>query len=253
MTTAANGPARSPKEGAVVRQLGDGLVLRRGRVEDTEALAEFTAMHVGPEAPDEGIRHWTRDLMKGDLPGFGPAGLHDSRGYRTGAIVATLNLISQTWSYEGVEFPVGRIELVGTTFRLPAARADACAARDRPRVERGARRAGPGHHRHPVVLPPVRLRDDDGAHGRPDVAAEDVPGLRPGEVEPYTLREATDDDVSFLTKTYTTLDRAASSSPASETRRCGDTSCSGGAKAPCSGSTRSSSSPRTGARPGMCS
>ena len=115
MTTAANdGPARSPQEGAVIRQLGDGLVLRRGRVEDTEALADFTAMHVGPEAPDEGIRHWTRDLMKGDPPGFGPQDFTIVEDSRTGAIAATMNLISQTWSYEVVEFAVGRIELVGT-------------------------------------------------------------------------------------------------------------------------------------------
>ncbi len=115
MTTTANdGPARSPQEGAVIRQLGDGLVLRRGRVEDTEALADFTAMHVGPEAPDEGIRHWTRDLMKGDPPGFGPQDFTIVEDSRTGAIAATMNLISQTWSYEVVEFAVGRIELVGT-------------------------------------------------------------------------------------------------------------------------------------------
>ena len=52
--------------------------------------------------------------MKGDPPGFGPQDFTIVEDSRTGAIAATMNLISQTWSYEVVEFAVGRIELVGT-------------------------------------------------------------------------------------------------------------------------------------------
>src|SRR5260370_563284 len=33
---------------------------------------------------------------------------------RNGAIVSSINLINQTWSYEGIPFKVGRPELVGT-------------------------------------------------------------------------------------------------------------------------------------------
>ena len=203
MTTAANdGPARSPQEGAVIRQLGDGLVLRRGRVEDTEALADFTAMHVGPEAPDEGIRHWTRDLMKGDLPGFGPQDFTIVEDSRTGAIAATMNLISQTWSYEGVEFAVGRIELVGTDpdYRLRGLMRAQLETVHEWSAERGELVQGitgiPWFYRrfgYEMTMEHM---------GGRIVAVEDVPGPRPGEAEPYTLREATDDDVPFLTKTY---------------------------------------------------
>ena len=203
MTAAANdGSVRSPREGAVIRRLGDGLVLRRGRVGDTEALADFTAMHVGPEAPDEGIRHWTRDLMKGDLPGFGPADFTIVEDTRTRAIVATLNLISQTWSYEGVEFPVGRIELVGTRsdYRLRGLMRAQLETVHEWSAERGELVQGitgiPWFYRrfgYEMTMEHM---------GGQIVAVEDVPGPRPGEVEPYTLREATDDDVSFLTKTY---------------------------------------------------
>ena len=204
MTAAANdGSARSPREGAVIRQLGDGLVLRRGRVGDTEALADFTAMHVGPEAPDEGIRHWTRDLMKGDLPGFGPQDFTIVEDTGTGAIVATLNLISQTWSYEGVEFPAGRIELVGTDpdYRLRGLMRAQLETVHEWSAERGELLQGitgiPWFYRrfgYEMTM--------EHTGGRL-VAVEDVPGLRPGEVEPYTLRSATAGDVPFLTETYT--------------------------------------------------
>ena len=203
MTTAVNGPARSPLEGAVVRQLGDGLVLRRGRVEDTEALADFTAMHVGPEAPDEGIRHWTRDLMKGDLPGFGPQDFTIVEDTRTGAIVASLNLISQTWSYEGVEFPAGRIELVGThtDYRLRGLMRAQLETVHRWSAERGELLQGitgiPWFYRRFGYEMTMEHT------GGWTLAAEDVAGLKPGEAEPYTLRSATEDDVSFLTETYT--------------------------------------------------
>ena len=200
--TTVDGPARSPHEGAVIRHLADGLVLRRGRVEDTEALAEFTAMNVGPEAPDEGIRHWTRDLMKGDLPGFGPEDFTIVEDTRTGAIVASLNLISQTWSYEGVEFPVGRIELVGThpDYRLRGLmRAELETVHewsaDRGEMVQGITGIPWFYRRFGYEMTMEHM-------GGRIVAAEDVPDRRPGEVEPYTLREATDDDVSFLTKTY---------------------------------------------------
>ena len=202
MPSAHTGSSRSTQEGAVIRQLEDGLVLRRGRVEDTEALADFTAMHVGPEAPDEGIRHWTRDLMKGDLPGFGPEDFTIVEDTRTGAIVASLNLISQTWSYEGVEFPAGRIELVGTDpdYRLRGLmRAQLETVHDWS-AARGAMVQGvtgiPWFYRRFGYEMTIEHT------GGWTLAAEDVPDLRAGQAEPYTLRTATDADVPFLAETY---------------------------------------------------
>jgi hypothetical protein len=100
----------------MLRDLGDGLVLRRATPADAEPLAAFNArIHAEPDAtgPDEEIGGWTRDLFAGH-----PTFPHDDflivEDTRTGAIASSLNLISQTWSYAGVEFGVGRVELVGT-------------------------------------------------------------------------------------------------------------------------------------------
>lgn len=96
--------------------LGDGLVLRQSRIEDTDALAPFNAeIHRG-DAPEPAawIDRWTRDLMRGNHPTHTPDCFTIVEEAATGRIVSALNLISQTWSYGGVPFGVGRIELVGT-------------------------------------------------------------------------------------------------------------------------------------------
>jgi hypothetical protein len=202
MTITNNNRTRSPDEGAVVRQLGDGLVLRRGRVEDTEALADFTANHVGPESPDEEIRHWTRDLMTGDLPGFGPQDFTLVEDTATGAIVSTLCLISQTWSYEGVEFGVGRVELVGTdpAYRLRGLMRAQLETVHGWSAERGEMAQGitgiPWFYRrfdYEMVMEHMGGRIG---------AVDDVPELKPGQSEPFRLRAATDADIPFLDRLY---------------------------------------------------
>ena len=98
------------------RELGDGLVLRRARPSDVDALAAFNArIHAEPDAagPDEEYAGWTRDLFAGH-PTCRPEDFTVVEHSRTGTIVSSLNLIAQTWSYGGVPFGVGRIELVGT-------------------------------------------------------------------------------------------------------------------------------------------
>lgn len=103
------------QSGALLRELGDGLVMRRGAIEDAEALADFQAItNSSTEEPDEGIRQWTWDLASGGMPGFDPSDFVIVEDTLTGAVVSSLNLISQTWTYGGVEFDVGRIELVAT-------------------------------------------------------------------------------------------------------------------------------------------
>ena len=201
MTPGTGSPSRSPLEGAVIRRLEDGLVLRRGRAEDADALSDFTALHVGPESPDEGMRHWTRDLMAGGLPGFGPHDFTLGEDTRTGAIVSTRNLISQTWSYEGVEFPAGRIELVGTDpeYRLRGLMRAQLETVHRWSAERGEAVQGitgiPWFYRRFGYEMAIEHT------GGRTAAAEDVPAPGPGDA-PYTLREATGDDIPFLAQTY---------------------------------------------------
>ncbi len=99
------------------KDLGDGLVLRWATPADTKALAEFNVrIHSdNPEAPDTWLAHWTTDLMRGDHPTTSASDFTvvvDENA--EGKIVSSLNLISQTWEYDGIPFAVGRPELVGT-------------------------------------------------------------------------------------------------------------------------------------------
>jgi hypothetical protein len=101
----------------IVRDLGDGLILRQAVVADGERLVAFHAdVHrsSGVEEPDEQVGAWTRDLVDREHPSFDVGDLTVVEDTRTGAIVSSLCLISQVWSYGGAAFGVGRPELVGT-------------------------------------------------------------------------------------------------------------------------------------------
>jgi hypothetical protein len=100
----------------IIEDLGAGLILRRSSPADAEALAAFCgAIHSDPpETFDELIAAWTRDLLTRPHPTFHPDDFTIVEETATGRIVSALNLISQTWTYEGIPFKVGRPELVGT-------------------------------------------------------------------------------------------------------------------------------------------
>jgi len=101
----------------IIRDLGDGLILRSATVEDTDELATFNS-HIhkdpGQDDPNEFIDAWVRDLMAGSHPTLKPSDFTVVVDTNTNKIVSSLNLIPQTWSYQGIEFGVGRPELVGT-------------------------------------------------------------------------------------------------------------------------------------------
>jgi hypothetical protein len=99
------------------KDLGGGLLLRWATPADTAALAEFNIrIHSDdPEKPETWLAHWTADLMRGDHPSTSASDftivVDENAG---GKIVSSMNLISQTWLYDGIPFTVGRPELVGT-------------------------------------------------------------------------------------------------------------------------------------------
>lgn len=102
---------------ALPYDLGNGLLLRRSTRADAEPLAEFNRWifrEPGVAEPDEGVAVWTRELLSGQHPTFGEGDFTLVVDQATGKIVSSLNLISQTWTYAGIPFRVGRIELVGT-------------------------------------------------------------------------------------------------------------------------------------------
>ena len=98
-----------------IRELNDELVLRRATPEDADALAAFNASIHGDDEPDgQRLAAWTRDLLTRPHPTLAPGDFTIVEEKSTKRIVSSLNLIPQTWTYEGIEFSVGRPELVGT-------------------------------------------------------------------------------------------------------------------------------------------
>lgn len=100
----------------IIKELGAGLILRRSWPEDANALAAFCG-EIHSEVPGESdplVAAWTHDLLTRPHPRFHHDDFTVIEEAATGRIISTLNLISQTWTYEGIPFDVGRPELVGT-------------------------------------------------------------------------------------------------------------------------------------------
>ena len=96
--------------------LDDNLLLRWGRPEDAEALAEFNILQHSDDPPEreEWLGDWTRDLLSGRHPTTSAKEFTVVEEITTGKIVSSQVLIPQTWYYEDIPFGVGRPELVGT-------------------------------------------------------------------------------------------------------------------------------------------
>src|SRR5215213_3340282 len=91
---------------AMSRDLGGGLILRRARREDAEAVAAFNArVHHssgGPfeqREPHRGIAAGTRDLMSGNHPTCDASDFTVIEDTTTGSIVSSTCLIGQRFSY----------------------------------------------------------------------------------------------------------------------------------------------------------
>ena len=193
------------KEHVVLRDLGHGLILRRSTPADADALADFNSrIHSddGPEHPFEPIDVWVHDLLSGAHPTFGVDDFTIVEDTRAGKIVSTLNLISQTWSYAGIEFGVGRPELVAThpdyRYRgLVRTQFEVIHQWSAGRAERVQAITGiPWFYRQ---FGYEMAMDLSGA--RIGYAA-DIPRLKEGEPEPYRVRSATEADLPFMMRVY---------------------------------------------------
>ncbi len=90
--------------------LGDNLNLRFATLDDTDTLSEFNArLH---EAESIGVT--IRDLMSGDHPTCKASDFTVVEDTKTGKIVSSACLISQTWTYSGIRFKFGQPEFVAT-------------------------------------------------------------------------------------------------------------------------------------------
>lgn len=192
-------------ENGLPRDLGDGLILRQATLADAKPLAAFNAeihRERDVEGPDERVAAWTRDLMSGTHPTFRPQDFTVVEDTRTGAIVSSLNLISQTWAYEGIPFKVGRIELVGThpDYRNRGLIRAQFEVVHRWSAARGELAQGitgiPYYYRQFGYEMAMTL--GGGRMGyRPH-----MPKLKEGESEPYRVRPASEADLPFIAELY---------------------------------------------------
>jgi hypothetical protein len=188
-----------------IRDLGDGLILRRSNPQDAPALQAFNAkIHSESDQneSDERVGVWTRDLLEKPHPTFSPHDFTIIEDTRSRKIVSTLNLISQTWTYAGIPFGVGRVELVGT---LPEYRKRGLVRAQFEEVHKWSQQRG--HQAQMITGIPyyyrlfgyeMALNLGGGRTGyKPD-----VPKLKEGEREPYHLRPAGERDLAFISKLY---------------------------------------------------
>ena len=93
------------------------LILRTVQPADTEQLVAFKAdTHRAPGAPepDAYVAAWTRDLLERPHPTFRTDWFLVVEETASNRIVSSLNMIPQTWTYGGIQIPVGRVEMVST-------------------------------------------------------------------------------------------------------------------------------------------
>ena len=189
------------------RDLGDGLVLRWSNKSDSDAVAQLTSVvfldssNLPPNTP---LAQFMIEMMSDDYPLMGPgdyALVEDSK-YGKDRLVACTCLWRHRWEYEGISFGVGRPEFVATdkdyrnrgliraVFELVHARSEA-----------------EGHLVQGITGIPYFYRqfgyeyalDLDG-NCTVDIAA--IPKAEEGMTEPYTLRDASLEDLDLVRELY---------------------------------------------------
>lgn len=183
----------------IIEKLDGGLILRRATAADERELVALNAvLHGDPDRPDQAIGIWTQDLLTRPHPTFGQGGFLVVEDSTASKIVSSLNLIPQTWSYGGVRFGVGRVELVGT---LPEYRRRGLVRRQMDEVHRWS--AALGHTAQMITGISHFYRQFGYDQGLAMYAARagfghQIPALPAGTSEPYRVRPATLEDAEFL-------------------------------------------------------
>ena len=188
--------------GRLIEDLGDGLVVRHITPADADELCEFNGtQHADPgQTFDHFVATWTRDMIERPPRGFTLDDFTVVEDTRTGRIVSSVNLISQTWTYDGVPFGVGQVEAVATH---PDYRRRGLVRRQFEIAHRWSAERGelvtvvsgiPWYYRQFGYEMCV-------SHGAgPTGFAPLIPPLAEGEAEPYTVRRAIAADAPFITR-----------------------------------------------------
>jgi hypothetical protein len=187
----------------ILRKLDDGLIIRRTSREDADALVKFNIeIHQEGEWDAKGLEDWTRDLISGEGPTFDAGDFTIVEDTQSGEIVSSCCLISQTWSYEGIPFKVGRPELVGTKkeYRrrgLVRQQFEILHQWSQARSELAQAITGiPYYYR--LFGYEMTLNLGGGRAGY----AIHVPELKEDKEEPFSFRQAGEKDIAFLMTTY---------------------------------------------------
>ncbi len=185
----------------LIEDLGDGLILRHATPADAETLADFNSrVHSddGWDQPEAFLYHWTHDSLTKPHPTLKPSDFLIVEDTVKGRIASTMNLIPQTWAYNGVEFGVGRPELVATH---PDYRQRGLIRKQFDLVHRWSAERGhlvqaitgiPWYYRQFGYEMAVELS------GGRRCYTPLIPKLKEGETEPYRLRRATPADIPFM-------------------------------------------------------
>lgn len=196
------------------RDLGNGLVLRWSTQADTANLAELASRIFRDKAsdpPNEFLHHEIYRLMRGDHPVMGPGDygiVEDTTRKEGNPLVACTCLQRLTWQYEDMAFEVGRPEIVASDPDY----------RDRGLIRSlfemvHARSEAEGHMVQAITGISYFYRQFGYEYaldlgGRRTVFTQLIPRLKEGESEPYTLREATAEDIPLLQRSYKTRQQA---------------------------------------------
>ena len=98
------------------KQINERLILRRSTRADAGRLGDFfgEVFKNDDGSPETSFKPWVSDLLSPSHPTFQEDDFTLVEDVHSGKIVSAMGLISQTWTYEGIPFGVGRPEAVGT-------------------------------------------------------------------------------------------------------------------------------------------
>jgi GNAT superfamily N-acetyltransferase len=189
------------------RNLGNGLSLRWSSADDTEEIAYLASIvfRDSAEAPlNVHLANLIRELMSGNHPlmGAGDFAVVEDTQRREHPIVACTCFWSQTWEFEGIPFRFGRPEIVATD---PA-------YRNRGLVRAlfeviHARSEAEGHLAEAITGIRYFYRQFGYEYaldlgGRSITYLSLIPQAEEGVQEPYTLRDATEEDIPLILRLY---------------------------------------------------
>ena len=191
----------------VKRELGNGLLLRWSEANDTEELVYLASNVFRDEAdgpPNTHAENLVRELMSGRHPLMGPRDfvvIEDTRRTEHRMVACTC-FWSQTWEYEGIRFGFGRPEIVGTDPDY----------RNRGLVrsmfeEIHSRSEAEGHLAQGITGIRYFYRQFGYEYaldlgGRRVTNLSLIPTAKENEPEPYTLRDATEEDIPLIVELY---------------------------------------------------